>query len=230
MSQKGFSNIAILVVAAILILGIGGYFVVTKKPETQPMPSANNQNNQPQNNSQANNQAEEIKIFHNDNPKFTFQYPSNFTIEKVGPNYNLISLEIGGEYIHGGPMVFLSVGVASPESIRSYNKGCESPEGSECYEFQPYNCEINSSTSCNEYVSRDGVTKRAVINNSKLHLRAEFYTGIGIDAAMAKSLGENINDINDEVVLELVKNGKISVYAQKNIELFNKVLSSFKFE
>lgn len=39
MSQKGFSNITIWVVAAILILGIGGYFVLKQKLGTQPIPS-----------------------------------------------------------------------------------------------------------------------------------------------------------------------------------------------
>lgn len=40
MNQKGFANIALIVLAVVVVLGIGGYFVLNRKAETVPQPQS----------------------------------------------------------------------------------------------------------------------------------------------------------------------------------------------
>lgn len=88
MSQKGFVNIA-LIILIIMLVGVTGYFVLVKKP-TSPQAKPT-----PQQDETAN-----WKTYWNDKFGFSFKYPANLTAVSSGPNEEQKKLE-RGEMISG---------------------------------------------------------------------------------------------------------------------------------
>ncbi len=99
MNQKGFTNIALVVLVIIILLGVVGYFTLMNKPA-----SPNNVINQQQTNNPVTptiqDETVNWKTYRNDKFGFEFKYPVELTAVSSGPNDEQKRLD-RGEMISG---------------------------------------------------------------------------------------------------------------------------------
>src|SRR3989338_6754346 len=79
-NQKGFSKIAIIIIALILIGG--AYFVFSKKDRSVSIQDTESQNSQSSNSSADQLSTDNWKTYRNEQFGFEFKYPENFKIIK----------------------------------------------------------------------------------------------------------------------------------------------------
>jgi len=108
MDKKGFASMAALAVLIGVILGVGGYLILSKNQTSNenPVPAANqapnvsNEQQPPQQPSMAPNETVNWQTYKNEAFGFQFKYPASFTVVSSGPNEEEKKIE-KGEQISG---------------------------------------------------------------------------------------------------------------------------------
>ncbi len=162
------------------------------------------------------------KTYRNEQYGFEFRYPDGLQIEEYKNGFEYSVYAIWFKNIN------VRIGVSNAASRESYNTRCESDDTGMCIGFEFLRCESQQDVLCSEYsyVPIGGFwQKKASIYNQDQSLRGEFEVDFSFDGRVISPAVV----LTDEIVFDSVASGQIDKRNEKNLRIFEEILSTFKF-